>query len=275
MVSSHVCSPLLLGALRWLLGIVHLSWPKRPVGALEPEDACGGLHGARLIAMAIPLGRGLPLVVAAAEDLGLCVLQSCLEHAFCGQGLGGADRQEWSPGGRGRHGARGPSERPGCRRLGGGQGGGRQESPVLPTEDSGEVGVCAQERQCGPGALEAVRREEAQTAGAEAPGGWGEASAVVAVLAVGLQRLGRDAVGGFGGARRQQPDWPDIFSTLSILDAEYSCPYVRNCNRSSNKGANIALHLTAYSAHSCLERPLRSRFRARLRPGVGLAASSA
>ena len=92
------------------------------------------------------------------------------------------------------------------------RGSGRQESPpCLHTEDSGEVvgGVRAQERQRGPVALEDVRREEAKTAGAEAPGGWGEAVDVFAVQAGVLQRLFRDAVGGFGIALRHQADFPD------------------------------------------------------------------
>jgi hypothetical protein len=56
-----------------------------PWGELAPEHACGGLHGAVRRAMALPLGRWPPRVAAAAEDLGLFWLQSCLEHAFRGQ----------------------------------------------------------------------------------------------------------------------------------------------------------------------------------------------
>jgi branched-subunit amino acid ABC-type transport system permease component len=55
------------------------------LGELEPEHACGGFHGAVLRALAIPLGRWLPLVAAAAEDLGLFLLERFLEHAFRGQ----------------------------------------------------------------------------------------------------------------------------------------------------------------------------------------------
>jgi len=93
------------------------------------------------------------------------------------------------------------------------RGGGRQESPhVLHTEASGEVGggVRAQERQRGPGALEDVLIKEAHTAGAETHGGWGEAIDVFAVQEGVLQRLFRDAVGGFGLELRQQPDFSDI-----------------------------------------------------------------
>ena len=70
-------------------------------------------------------------------------------------------------------------------------------------------GVRAQERQRGPVALEDVRREEAHTAGAEAHGGWGEAVDVFAVQEGALQRLCRDAVGGFVVELRQEADFPD------------------------------------------------------------------
>ena len=63
-------------------------------------------------------------------------------------------------------------------------GGGRQEPPdFLHTEDGGEMvgGLRAQERQRGPVALEDVLIEEANTAVADAHGGWREAVDVFAV----------------------------------------------------------------------------------------------
>jgi hypothetical protein len=84
--------------------------------------------------------------------------------------------------------------------------GGGQESPHVPhTAASGEVGGGwrAQERQRGPGAFEDVRRDEAQTTGAETPGGWGEAVDGLAMQEGALQRLCREAVGGCVGERRE------------------------------------------------------------------------
>ena len=92
------------------------------------------------------------------------------------------------------------------------RGGGRQESPpCLHPADSGEVGggVRAQERQRGPVAFAAVRSEEAQTTGAETPGGGGEAVDGCARPAVALQLLCREAVGGGVGARREEADGSD------------------------------------------------------------------
>jgi hypothetical protein len=93
------------------------------------------------------------------------------------------------------------------------RGGGRQESPhFLHTEDSGEVvgGLRAQERQRGPVVLEDVLREEAHTAGADTHGSWSEAVDVLAMQAIALEFLCREAVGGFVGELGQQSDFPDI-----------------------------------------------------------------
>jgi hypothetical protein len=93
------------------------------------------------------------------------------------------------------------------------RGGGRQEAPhFLHTEDSGEVvgGLRAPERQRGPVAWEDVLREEANTAGADTHGGWGEAVDVCAVQEGVLQLRFRAAVGGFVVELRQQPDFSDI-----------------------------------------------------------------
>ena len=94
------------------------------------------------------------------------------------------------------------------------QGSGRlEDSPdLLHTEDSGETvrGLCPQERERGPIALEDVLIEEANTAVADAHGGWGEAVDVFPVQEVVLKLLFGDAVGGFVVELRQQPDFTDI-----------------------------------------------------------------
>jgi hypothetical protein len=79
------------------------------------------------------------------------------------------------------------------------EGGGRLQEPpdLLDTEDGGETvgGVRPNERQRGPVTLQDVLREEADAAGAEAHGRWGEAVDVFPVQKVVLQLLFRDAVG--------------------------------------------------------------------------------
>ncbi len=90
--------------------------------------------------------------------------------------------------------------------------GGREEPPdLLHTADGGEPvgGWRAQEREGGPVALEDVRREEADTTGAETHGRGGEAVDVLPVQEGVLQCLCSDAVGGCVGALSQQADFPD------------------------------------------------------------------
>jgi hypothetical protein len=92
------------------------------------------------------------------------------------------------------------------------RGGGREEAlDLLHAEDGGEPvgGVCPQERQRGPVALEDVLREEADAAGAEAHGRGGQAVDVCAVEAIALQRLFGDAVRGCVGELGQQVDVSD------------------------------------------------------------------
>jgi hypothetical protein len=68
---------------------------------------------------------------------------------------------------------------------------------LLGTEDGGETvcGLRANQRQGVPVALEDVLIEEADAAGAEAHGSWGEAIDVCAVQEGVLKFLFRDAVG--------------------------------------------------------------------------------
>jgi hypothetical protein len=93
----------------------------------------------------------------------------------------------------------------GCSRL-------EDTSDFFNTEDSGEMvcGLRAQEREGVPIAFEDVLREEAETAGAEAHGRWGEAIDIFPVQAGVLQCLCRDAVRGFMVELREQADFPDI-----------------------------------------------------------------
>jgi hypothetical protein len=54
--------------------------PEAPAwGPRQPEAPCGGLPGALLVAMAIPLGRRLPLIAAPAQGLALFLLEGLLE----------------------------------------------------------------------------------------------------------------------------------------------------------------------------------------------------
>jgi hypothetical protein len=88
-------------------------------------------------------------------------------------------------------------------------GGGRQEAPdVLHTQHGGERGGGwrAQEREGGPGA----RGDEAEAAGADAHGRWGEAVDVFPVQAVTLQCPCREAGGGGVGALSQQASGTDL-----------------------------------------------------------------
>ena len=73
-----------------------------------------------------------------------------------------------------------------------------EPSDVLNTEHSGETvgGLCAQEREGVPVALEAVLGEEADATRAETHGRGGEAIDVCAVQDIALECLVRDAVGG-------------------------------------------------------------------------------
>jgi len=92
-------------------------------------------------------------------------------------------------------------------------GGGRQEPPdLLHTEDSGETvgGVCAQERERVPIALEDVLGEEADTALADTHGRGGEAIDVFAVQEIALELLFGEQVGRFVVELSQQADFPDI-----------------------------------------------------------------
>jgi hypothetical protein len=93
------------------------------------------------------------------------------------------------------------------------EGGSRLEdtSDFCNTEDSGErgCGVRAQEREGVPIALEDVWREEADTAGADAHGRWGEAIDLLPVQEGVLQFLCRDTVRGFMGELREQAYFPD------------------------------------------------------------------
>ena len=93
----------------------------------------------------------------------------------------------------------------GCSRL-------EDTSDFFNTEDGGEMvgGLRTQERQRGPVALEDVLIEEANTAVADAHGGWGEAVDVFPVQEIVLEFLFRDAVGCFVVELRQQPDFSDI-----------------------------------------------------------------
>jgi len=90
---------------------------------------------------------------------------------------------------------------------------GRREEPpdLLDTEDGWKpaCGLCAQERQGVPVALEDVLIEEADTTGAEAHGRWGKAIDVFAVQEGVLQLLFRDAVGGCVGELSQQAYFTD------------------------------------------------------------------
>jgi hypothetical protein len=92
-------------------------------------------------------------------------------------------------------------------------GSGRQEPPdLLDTEDGGET-VCslrAQERQRVPVAFEDVLREEANTAGADTHGRWGEAVDIFPVQEVVLKLLFSDTVRGFVVELSQQPDCTDV-----------------------------------------------------------------
>jgi hypothetical protein len=86
---------------------------------------------------------------------------------------------------------------------------GRQEPPDLRHTEAGREPVGrlrAQEREGVPVALEDVLREEANTAGADTHGGWGEAIDVFAVQERALQLLCGDAVGGWVGELGQQAD---------------------------------------------------------------------
>jgi hypothetical protein len=92
-------------------------------------------------------------------------------------------------------------------------GGGCQAAPdVLHTQHGGERGGGwrAQEREGGPGALADVRGDEAEAAGADAPGRWGEAVDVFPVPAVTLQCPCREAGGGGVGALSQQASCTDL-----------------------------------------------------------------
>jgi len=92
-------------------------------------------------------------------------------------------------------------------------GSGRKEPPdLLHTEDGGEPvgGLHAKAREGVPVALEDVLVEEADTAGADAHGRWGEAIDVFPVQEIALQLLFGDTVGGCVVALGQQADFPDI-----------------------------------------------------------------
>jgi hypothetical protein len=93
------------------------------------------------------------------------------------------------------------------------EGGGRREEArdLLHTEDGGEPvgGVHAKEREGVPGTLEDVLVEEADAAGADAHGRWGEAIDVFPVQERALKLLCGDAVGGCVVALGQQADVPD------------------------------------------------------------------
>ena len=80
------------------------------------------------------------------------------------------------------------------------------------TEDSGEMvcGVRAQEREGVPIAFEDVWREEADTAGADAHGRWGEAIDIFPMQEGVLQVLCRDTVRGCMVELREQAYFPDI-----------------------------------------------------------------
>lgn len=96
--------------------------------------------------------------------------------------------------------------------LGVSRGGGGQEPPACcDTAHSREMGGGVRTQACegGPVTLADVWREEAEAAGAEAPGRWGEAVAGCAVQAGALQLLCRTAVGGGVGERREQADGPE------------------------------------------------------------------
>ena len=92
----------------------------------------------------------------------------------------------------------------GCRRL-------EDTSDFCHTEDSGEMGcgVRAQQRAGVPIACEDVWREDADTAGAEAHGRWGEAIDLLPVQAGVLQCLCSETVRGWMGALREQAYCPD------------------------------------------------------------------
>jgi hypothetical protein len=94
------------------------------------------------------------------------------------------------------------------------EGGGRlpESLALLHIEDGREPagGVCTQERERGPSALEDMLIEEADATIAEAQGRGGQAVDVVAVQEIALQLLFGDAVGGCVGELGQQADCSDI-----------------------------------------------------------------
>jgi hypothetical protein len=112
------------------------------------------------------------------------------------------------------------------------QGGGSREEALdlLHTEDSGETvgGVCAQERERVPIALEDVLGEEADTALADTQGRGGEAIDVFAVQEGVLELLFSDEVGGFVGELRQQTDCTErgFLSPFALATALKRCDHV-------------------------------------------------
>jgi hypothetical protein len=100
--------------------------------------------------------------------------------------------------------------------------------PLGSTEESGEtVGrLSPQARQGVPVVLADVRQEAAATTGAEAHGRGGEAGTGLTVQEVRLQFLGREAVGGWGGALRPQADFParDVLGPRSLAELESRNP---------------------------------------------------
>ena len=79
-------------------------------------------------------------------------------------------------------------------------------------------GLRTQECEGVPVTLEDVLREEADTAGADAHGRWGEAIDVFAMQEVALELLCGEAVGGCVGELREQADFPDrgLLGTLAL-----------------------------------------------------------
>ena len=109
---------------------------------------------------------------------------------------------------------------PEAQAINGGEGGliveggsGRQEAlDLLHTEDGRESvgGLCTQERERGPIALEDMLREEADATGADAHGRWGQAIDVFPVQERALQLLCGAAVGGCVVELGQQADFSDL-----------------------------------------------------------------
>ena len=169
-----------------------------PGGGQEPGRVAMGVPGSAEQGQGLCGQGNLPVGGAlAAVDLAL--------------GVGQRGRR---PAGRGLRGVGGPSERRWCRRPGGCQGGAaarrRRTSATRSTAGRRGVRLAAPAGRACAHACEDVRRDEAEAAGAEAPGGGGEAVDVCPVQAKrcrscagsGRGRCGR--TGPAGGLRGQR-----------------------------------------------------------------------